>query len=95
MFDEDFVAFLAEGDDPYRAGARLHELCASDEPLLAGVANAVATYLWEYQGQPDRALSTAEHSLRAFRDQPTPWPRLIGHARIADMHLQAGRGGAA
>jgi hypothetical protein len=76
-------------------GAGLHELCASDQPLLAGVANAVAAYLWEYQGQPDRALFTGERSLAAFRDQPTPWPRLLGHARLADMHLQAGRGAAA
>jgi predicted ATPase/DNA-binding SARP family transcriptional activator len=77
------------------AGARLHELCESGEPLLAGVANAVATYFWEYQGQLDRALSTAERMLATVRDQPAPWARLFAHARIADLHLQAGRGAAA
>ncbi|HEU5109405.1 MAG TPA: hypothetical protein VFT95_12760, partial [Micromonosporaceae bacterium] len=76
-------------------GAGLHERCASEEPLLAGVANAAATYLWEQQGRPDRALSTAERSLAAFQGQETPWPLLIGHTRVADLHLRAGRGAAA
>ncbi|MEH1123146.1 ATP-binding protein [Micromonospora sp. CPCC 206061] len=76
-------------------GAGLLQLCDSDEPLLAGVANAVATYFWEYQGQPDRALATAGRMLATVRDQPVPWARLLSHARIADLHLQAGRGAAA
>jgi hypothetical protein len=76
-------------------GARLHELCDSEEPMLAGVANAVATYFWEYQGEPDRALASAERMLAVIRDQPVPWARLLSHARIADLHLQAGRGAAA
>jgi predicted ATPase/DNA-binding SARP family transcriptional activator len=76
-------------------GARLHELCGSDEPLLAAAANAVATYFWEYQGRPDRALSTAERMLTMVRGQPVPWIRLLAHARIADLDLQAGLGAAA
>ncbi|BCB77751.1 hypothetical protein Pflav_041610 [Phytohabitans flavus] len=75
--------------------ARLHELCESDQPLLAGVANAAATYVWEYQGEPERALAAAERMLASFQDQPTPWARLLAHGRIADLHLQAGRGGMA
>jgi predicted ATPase/DNA-binding SARP family transcriptional activator len=76
-------------------GARLHELCGSDEPFLGAVANAVATYFWEYQGQPDRALSSAERMLAMAGGAPAPWARLLSHARIADLHLQAGRGAAA
>ena len=37
VFDHDFVAFLAEGDDPYRAGARLH---AREGPGLIWATNA-------------------------------------------------------
>ncbi|WP_173067140.1 ATP-binding protein [Phytohabitans houttuyneae] len=77
---------LAEG------GQRLRELCDSDQPLLAGAANAVATALWEYQGQPDLALSAAERALAAFQREPTPWARLLGHSRIADLLMQRGRG---
>ncbi|MDQ7904381.1 BTAD domain-containing putative transcriptional regulator [Phytohabitans sp. ZYX-F-186] len=71
---------------------RLDELCGSGVPLLAAVANAVATYLWEYQGEPDRALSAAERMLAASLDQPVPWARLLARARIADLYLQSGRG---
>ena len=37
VWDHDFVAFLAEGDDPYRAGARLHE---REGPGLIWATNA-------------------------------------------------------
>ena len=76
-------------------GSLLRELCDSPEPLLAVVANAVATYLWEYQGQPDRALPAAERALAAFAQRPTPWAQLLAHARIADLLLRTGRGGLA
>lgn len=71
---------------------RLAELCGSDEPRLAGIASAVATYLWDYWGDPDRALSAAERMLAVFQDQPVPWARLFAHGRIADLRLRAGQG---
>ena len=83
---------LAAAPELTAADPRLAELCGSDQPLLAGSANAVAAYMWEYEGDPDRALSTAERTLAIFRDQAVPWARLVAHARIADLHLQAGRG---
>ncbi len=73
-------------------GSRLRELCDSPEPLLAGVANALATYVWEHQGQPDRALAAANRALAAFQGQAVPWARLAAHARIGELYLQAGRG---
>ncbi|MCW6004005.1 AfsR/SARP family transcriptional regulator, partial [Micromonospora sp. CPCC 205371] len=75
--------------------ARLQELCDADEPLLAASANAAATYFWEYQGQPGRALAAAERALACYQDQPTPWARLVSHARVADLHMQTGRAAAA
>jgi tetratricopeptide (TPR) repeat protein len=73
-------------------GVALQAMCDSPEPLLAGGAAAIATYLWEYQAEPGRALTAAERMLDAFADQPAPWPRLLAHARVADLLLQAGRG---
>ncbi|MGN9911238.1 ATP-binding protein [Phytohabitans sp. LJ34] len=83
---------LAAVPDLVAADPRLKEMCGSDEPLLAGIANAVAAYMWEYEGDPDRALSTAERALAVLRVQPVPWARLVAHARVADLHMQAGRG---
>jgi predicted ATPase/DNA-binding SARP family transcriptional activator len=70
----------------------LRLMCDSDQPLLAGVANAIASYLWDYQGEHGRALAAAERSLRALEQRPAPWARLLAHARIADLCLQAGQG---
>jgi tetratricopeptide (TPR) repeat protein len=74
-------------DDPTLAA-----MCASDQPLLAGVANAFASYVWEYQGELDRAVAAAERTLAAFEDDPTPWSRLLAHARLGDLLLQKGDG---
>jgi predicted ATPase/DNA-binding SARP family transcriptional activator len=73
-------------------GAGLRELCDSREPLLAGVANAVATYVWESEGRPGHALSAAERTLAAFGDRAAPWARLLAHARLGELHQQDGRG---
>lgn len=39
--------------------ARLQELCDAEEPLLAGVATCVASYVWESEHEPERALECA------------------------------------
>ncbi len=70
----------------------LAAICDSDRPLLSGVANTLASYVWEYHGEQDRALAAAERALAAFRDAPTPWARLLGHARIGDLRLRVGDG---
>jgi predicted ATPase/DNA-binding SARP family transcriptional activator len=73
-------------------GSALRALCDSDEPPLAGVANTIASYLWEYQGEPDRALAAAERVLDGFEHGQAAWARLLAQARVADLYLQSGQG---
>ena len=66
----------------------LQALCDSDEPLLAGVANWVATYAWEGEGDPEQALSAARRMLDALGERANAWMRVMGHARISDLSFQ-------
>ncbi|WP_416984929.1 ATP-binding protein [Streptomyces sp. T028] len=70
----------------------LRELCASEAPLLAGVAECVASYLWEYEHQPERALSSARRLLTAVDAVPNPSLRLLGHSRCSELCADAGLG---
>ncbi|MET9759912.1 BTAD domain-containing putative transcriptional regulator [Streptomyces sp. NPDC006372] len=70
----------------------LEELCASDAPLLAGVAEAVASYLWEHEGEHERALSAARRLLAAVDAVPNPSLRLLGHSRCSELYGDAGLG---
>ena len=47
----------------------LYELCDSDEPLVAGAANAVVSYFWESEGDLDKALKAARRTLEAFEQR--------------------------
>ncbi|MES4909358.1 MULTISPECIES: BTAD domain-containing putative transcriptional regulator [unclassified Streptomyces] len=76
------------GADP----APLRALCDSDEPLLAGVANAVASYVLERAGDLDGALRTARRMLDAFSGRSAAWVRVLAHSRIGELCLQAERG---
>jgi predicted ATPase/DNA-binding SARP family transcriptional activator len=73
-------------------GAALRAMLDSDQHLLACVANVFASYLSEYQGEPDRALAAAERTRDALRDQPAPWARLLADARVAELCMQVGQG---
>ncbi|WP_405573421.1 ATP-binding protein [Streptomyces phaeochromogenes] len=68
----------------------LQKLCASDAPLLAGVAECVASYLWEYEHQPERALSSARRLLAAVDAVPNPSLKLLGHSRCSELYADAG-----
>jgi tetratricopeptide (TPR) repeat protein len=70
----------------------LHELCDSDEPLVAGAANGVVSYFWEHQGDLDSALKAARRSLEAFEQRKLPYVQAGAHARISELCLQAERG---
>jgi predicted ATPase len=70
----------------------LHELCDSDEPLLAGTANGIASYLWENQSDPDSALKAAERMLEAFKNRSVPWLCALAHARMSELCLQVEQG---
>ncbi|MDX3226814.1 ATP-binding protein [Streptomyces sp. ME19-01-6] len=76
------------GPDP----APLRALCDSDEPLLAGVANAVASYVLERAGDVDGALRAARGMLDAFRGRSPGWVLVLAHSRIGELCLQAERG---
>ncbi|MER6530607.1 BTAD domain-containing putative transcriptional regulator [Streptomyces sp. NPDC001508] len=72
--------------------ARLRELCDRDEPLLAGVAAFVASYLWESEHEPERALAYARRMADALAPVDHPMLRVVCHGRISELSLQAERG---
>ncbi|MFG2130682.1 ATP-binding protein [Streptomyces sp. NPDC048751] len=72
--------------------ARLQELCDADEPLLAAVAAAVASYVWESEQERERALECARRMLDALGPLGHPAMRLLSHARMGDLCLKSERG---
>jgi len=72
--------------------AALPELCDRDEPLVAAVANSIASYLLENRGDLDGALKAAERVLEALEHQNVPWLWALSHCRSAELCLQAERG---
>ncbi|MDX2545161.1 ATP-binding protein [Streptomyces sp. WI04-05B] len=73
----------------------LRGLCDSDQPLLAGVAECVATYVWEYEHDVDRALASARRIVTALGPVDNPFLQILGHARLSELCLQTERGEAA
>jgi predicted ATPase/DNA-binding SARP family transcriptional activator len=70
----------------------LYELCDSDEPLVAGAANAVVSYFWENAGDLDSALKAARRTLEAFEQRKLPYLQAVAHARISELCLEVERG---
>ena len=70
----------------------LDTLCASDVPLVACMANGVASYVWEYDQQPERALAAARRMLDTADDRNGPLLRIWPGARFAELCLQMERG---
>jgi predicted ATPase len=72
----------------------LEALCQSDEPVLAGIANGFASYLWENEGDLDGALKAARRMLEPFENQqpPTPWMQSLAHSRISELCMQVDQG---
>jgi tetratricopeptide (TPR) repeat protein len=70
----------------------LYALCDSDEPLVAGAANAIVSYFWENEGDLDGALKSARRTLEAFENREVPYLRAAGHGRITELCLQVERG---
>jgi hypothetical protein len=80
--------FLASERSPLEA------LCQSDEPVLAGIANGFASYLWETEGDLDGALKAARRMLEPFENQqpPIPWMQSLAHSRISEICMQVDQG---
>ncbi|HET9172229.1 MAG TPA: BTAD domain-containing putative transcriptional regulator [Actinospica sp.] len=74
--------------------ATLQLLCDSDEPMLAGMANTVAGFVWQSANDPDSALKAARRTLASFdgSEQQYPWFAVMTHSRIGELCLDLGRG---
>ncbi|MGW7271631.1 ATP-binding protein [Streptomyces sp. NPDC054864] len=72
--------------------AVLRALCDSDQPLVAGIAECVATYVWEYEHDIDGALASARRMLTALTPVDQPSLQLMGHSRVSELALRMGLG---
>ncbi|MFD8689507.1 ATP-binding protein [Streptomyces sp. NPDC059651] len=70
----------------------LRTLCASEQPLVAGVAESIATYVWEYEHDIDRAILSARRVLTELALAANPSMQLMGHSRLSELCLRTGRG---
>ncbi|MGW0828578.1 ATP-binding protein [Streptomyces sp. NPDC002845] len=73
----------------------LRGLCDSEQPLLAGVAECIATYVWEQEHDIDRALASARRMITALTPVNNPILQVTGHARLGELFLQTEQGEAA
>ncbi|QEU96696.1 AfsR/SARP family transcriptional regulator [Streptomyces kanamyceticus] len=73
----------------------LDRLCDSGQPLVAGIAEFVATYVWESEHDTDRQLAAAQRMITALAPADIPSLRVISHGRLSDLCLRAGQGEAA
>ncbi|MHA5051703.1 ATP-binding protein [Streptomyces sp. SD15] len=70
----------------------LRGLCDSEQPLVAGIAESIATYVWEYEHDIDRALTSARRILAELAPVDNPSMQLMGHSRLSELCLRTGRG---
>jgi predicted ATPase len=83
------------GGPPEAFLATLDTLGHSDQPLLAGLANFVASYAWEAAGDPDGALAAAQRALAEFERCGSAWLRAAAHAQIGELCLRVDEVGSA
>ncbi|MFI2202892.1 ATP-binding protein [Streptomyces sp. NPDC020192] len=72
--------------------ARLQQLCEADEPMLAGIASGIASYVWEAGHDTERALESARRMLDALTPLDNPAMSLLSHGRVSELCLQSERG---
>jgi predicted ATPase/DNA-binding SARP family transcriptional activator len=73
--------------------AVLTALCGRTErPLLAGVAECVASYVWEYAHEPAAALAAARRAAEHLEPLRHPLMSLVCHARVSELCLRADQG---
>jgi predicted ATPase/DNA-binding SARP family transcriptional activator len=80
---------------PEAALAAVQALTQSDQPLVAGMANYVASYAREEAGDTGGALAAARRSLAAFERRGSAWLRTAAHSRIGELCLQVDEAGSA
>jgi predicted ATPase len=81
---------VPELDPP--AYTRLEELCEAGEPLVAGVATCVASYVWEAEHDIGRALEYARRMAGTLGALGNPSMDLLSHGRISELCLRSERG---
>ncbi|MEV6428588.1 BTAD domain-containing putative transcriptional regulator [Nocardia sp. NPDC051463] len=72
--------------------AALDRLCASDQPLLAGVAHLVASFRAEQTGDRDEALAATRRMLAAFERTSNTWIQFQARCRIGKLALLSEHG---
>ncbi|MDQ0711331.1 putative ATPase [Streptomyces luteogriseus] len=73
----------------------LQRLCDSEQHLVVGIAECVASHVWEYEHDIDRALASADRMITALASVANPSMQVMCHARLSDMCLQTEQGEAA
>ncbi|WP_410670612.1 ATP-binding protein [Amycolatopsis sp. cmx-4-68] len=79
-------AVAAAGFDPVFA------LCGNADPLVAGLAEGVASYAWSALEEHQRALAAVERMVAVFDERESPWLRAVAHARVGELCLELERG---
>jgi predicted ATPase len=77
---------------PGRDPSALTELCDHEEPLLAGIAGGLVSYLRESGGDADGATAAAERALGVIKRAESPWMWVLARGRLAELQMNAGRG---
>lgn len=67
----------------------LFALCNHEEPLVAGMADYVASHVLEAGNDLDGALSAARRMLAVVEDCGTLWIQAVAHSRVGELCLQA------
>ncbi|MET7568318.1 BTAD domain-containing putative transcriptional regulator [Streptomyces sp. NPDC005492] len=77
----------------------LRELCedagegrGGGQPLLSGIAECVACYVWEFEHDIDRALVSARRTVAGLAPVDNPSVQLMVHSRLSELCLRTGRG---
>ena len=83
------VVLSALNGPPEAYLAAVQALSRSDQPLLAGMASTVESYVREGAGDLDGALAAARQALPAFERRGGVWLLVAAHSRIGELCLQA------
>lgn len=67
--------------------AVLQVLCDSDESMVAGFANGLATYVWERENDLDRAQKAAQNMVDVYDRHETPWMWTMAVSRVGELSL--------
>ncbi len=72
------------GADP----AALHRCADQEHPLVAAVADTVASYAFENADDLGGALRAARRVLTAVEHRDVPWMRAVAHSRVGELCLR-------